>query len=40
MIRAIALLLGLAACTPQPTELPEDFDPSFAFFLPHNMSGD
>ena len=31
MIRAIALLLVLAACAPAPTELPEDFDASFQF---------
>jgi hypothetical protein len=31
MIRAFALLLLLAACTPQPAELPEDFDATFAF---------
>lgn len=30
----LAILLGLpAACAPTP-ELPEDFDPTFAFFLP------
>lgn len=31
MIRTMALLLLLAACTPQPTQLPEDFDATFAF---------
>ena len=31
MIRAIAILLLFAACTPQPTQLPEDFDASFQF---------
>lgn len=33
MIRLIPLLVILAACAPTP-ELPEDFDPTFAFFLP------
>jgi len=31
MIRAFALLIFLAACAPQPAELPEDFDATFAF---------
>ncbi|MEO1640031.1 MAG: DNA polymerase III subunit chi [Pseudomonadota bacterium] len=31
MIRVIFLALLLAACTPTPNELPEDFDSSFAF---------
>ena len=31
-MRALILLLTLAACTPAPTELPEDFDPTFQFF--------
>ena len=31
MIRAFALLIMLAACTPQPAQLPEDFDASFDF---------
>jgi hypothetical protein len=31
MIRALILLMFLAACAPQPAELPEDFDATFAF---------
>lgn len=31
MIRAIVILLVLAACAPPP-QLPEGFDPSFAYF--------
>ena len=31
MIRALALLLVLAACAPQQAQLPEDFDATFAF---------
>ena len=31
MKKLIPLLILLAACTPAPTELPEDFDPSFEF---------
>ena len=31
MRKLIPLLILLAACTPAPTELPEDFDPSFEF---------
>ena len=31
MIRAVLILLALAACAPAP-ELPEGFDPGFAYF--------
>lgn len=31
MTRILILIGLLAACTPTPTELPEDFDSSFAF---------
>jgi hypothetical protein len=31
MIRAFAILLLLAACTPAPAKLPEGFDPTFTF---------
>ncbi|SFS09058.1 DNA polymerase III subunit chi [Yoonia litorea] len=31
MIRALFLMILLAACAPQPDALPEDFDASFAF---------
>lgn len=31
MRKLIPLLIMLAACTPGPTELPEDFDPTFEF---------
>jgi hypothetical protein len=31
MIRILGVLLLLAACTPAPTALPDDFDASFAF---------
>lgn len=31
MRKLIPLLILLAACTPAPTELPEDFDPTFEF---------
>lgn len=33
MIRALPFVLLFAACTPAPTELPEDFDPSFVYFI-------
>ena len=32
MIRAALILLALAACTPAPQKLPDDFDPTFAYF--------
>ena len=32
MIRAALILLALAACTPAPQQLPDDFDPTFAYF--------
>ncbi len=34
MIKRLSLLLLLAACSTQ-AELPEDFDPTFQFFLPN-----
>ena len=33
MIKRLSLILLLAACN-APAELPEDFDPTFQFFLP------
>ncbi len=33
MIRLVTLVLMLAACTQTSAELPEDFDPSFQFFV-------
>ncbi len=31
MMRAFIFMLLVAACTPQPSALPEDFDATFAF---------
>lgn len=31
LLLAVVVLLGLIACTPTPTALPEDFDASFDF---------
>lgn len=31
MMKAFVILILLAACTPRPAELPEDFDATFSF---------